>query len=257
MIMDNRLDDDKSNLPAGMTRPPSSLKYVSNNDKISMSKTLAGIQQYSSDVPNLKPSIEFINGGEDDGTQHRAVTTLFEVSLDRRPNSGRRRLTDSSFSLTKSLRSQEEFAVRRRCSMHSSMKLGERTAYAPQTRRRSRSLDAVEAMLRERDVALRLESSKSTSAASDKTRESARRAFQGASEETNSRGSDKRRRHRSNNDSSPRGEESVGNRGEKISFFSRQLSISPLAMCTICLCYLLSALLCLYLGFFLHMKFFT
>jgi hypothetical protein len=64
MIMDNRLGgDDKSNLPASMTRPPSSHKYLGNNDKISMSETLAGIQQYSLDVPNLKPSIEFIYGG--------------------------------------------------------------------------------------------------------------------------------------------------------------------------------------------------
>jgi hypothetical protein len=113
-------------------------------------------------------------------------------------------------------------------------------------------------MLRERDVALRLESSKwmSTSAVSDKTRESVRRGSQAASEEINIRGTDKRRRHRSNNDSSPNGEDSGGNRGEKISFFFRWLSIPPLALCTMCLCYLLSALLCFYLFFFLRMFFF-
>ena len=62
---------------------------------------------------------------------HIAVATPFEISLDRRPNLGRLRLTDSSFSLTKSLRTQEEFAVRRRCSMHSSMKLGDVDGVVP------------------------------------------------------------------------------------------------------------------------------
>jgi len=39
-------------------------------------------------------------------------------------------------------------------------------------------------------------------------------------------------------------------------FTSRLFYVSPLAICTMCLCYLLSIILCVWLGFFLHMRYF-
>lgn len=39
-------------------------------------------------------------------------------------------------------------------------------------------------------------------------------------------------------------------------FTSRLFYVSPLAICTMCLCYLLSIILCIWLGFFLHMRYF-
>jgi hypothetical protein len=39
-------------------------------------------------------------------------------------------------------------------------------------------------------------------------------------------------------------------------FTSRLFYVSPLAICTMCLCYILSILLCVWLGFFLHMRYF-
>jgi len=44
---------------------------------------------------------------------------------------------------------------------------------------------------------------------------------------------------------------------EKTGFLSRRFNVSPLAICTMCLCYTLSIVLCAWLGFFLHMTFFS
>lgn len=87
---------------------------------------------------------------------------------------------------------------------------------------------------------------------------SQQRGAQAASENSSNR-SETRRRQSSKSDSAGMDDQSdkSGRKNKNTGFSSGWFGISPLTICTMCLCYTLSLVLCVGLGFFLHMTFFS
>lgn len=101
--------------------------------------------------------------------------------------------------------------------------------------------------------------SKSEDEESSKNKDrSQQRGAQAASENSSNR-SETRRRQSSKSDNAGMDDQSdkSGRGKKKTGFSSGWFGISPLAICSMCLCYTLSLVLCVGLGFFLHMTFFS
>jgi hypothetical protein len=101
--------------------------------------------------------------------------------------------------------------------------------------------------------------SKSEDEESSKNKDrSQQRGAQAASENSSNR-SETRRRQSSKSDSAGMDDQSdkSGRKNKNTGFSSGWFGISPLAICTMCLCYTLSLVLCVGLGFFIHMTFFS